>query len=182
MLLGHIGEHCECCELYIEYLHMDEKYMKLALEEAKKSLNNNIFPVGAVLVKNGEIIAKTHKTSDVNFHLGHAEISALSIGLKGAASKRKSSIVLYTTVEPCVMCWGTILHCPVDRLVYAAKEPWGGATKYTDLPIRHKGKLPEVVGGVLEKESVELLKQFLKVSKESWLDEANPLSQYIKEF
>jgi tRNA(adenine34) deaminase len=163
-----------------------ELYMREALKEAQISLDNKQLPVGAVVVMKGEIIGRGHRDYLKNFHLDHAETVALRNALEGQTYKRKETdITIYTTLEPCIMCIGTILGSPITRLVYAARDPYGGGLSILQnelMPVRHKGKIPEVIGGILEKDSKILLKKFLEVKEEDhWANEENPLIKYIRE-
>lgn len=142
----------------------DEQFMQIALQEAEKSLEEGLLPVGAAVVQNGKVIAVGRKLNAHSYHLDHAEIIALREALKGIKYKRSDNLTLFTTLEPCVMCFGAILHCPINRVVYGASDVWGGGTslvKSSSVPIRHNGKIPEIVGGVLNEESRELIKNFL---------------------
>ncbi len=147
----------------------DEDFMREALEQASLTLSENEFPVGAVIVLNGTIIGRGRKSSS-DFHMGHAEIHALHDALYGKQYKREDNLAIYTTVEPCIMCYGAILNCPIQKVVYAFEDAWGGATNIDAeaLPIRHHLKNPEIVRGVLRKESKELLKKFLAITNEKW--------------
>jgi tRNA(adenine34) deaminase len=116
--------------------------------------------------------------------LDHAEIIALKNAFENKQYKRgENEISIYTTLEPCIMCLGTILHTPIKRIVYGAPDPYGGAVSMSaegHLPIRHHGKYPDIVVGIFEQESKDLLKQFLKTTdQEFWKDNGNPLVQYI---
>ena len=160
----------------------DEEYMRIALEEAQQARKENDFPVGAVVVAaNGEIIGKGRKTSS-NFHLGHAEIAALEQALSNTHFSRQDKLTLYTTLEPCVMCFGTILHCPITKVVYAVEDPYGGATNMKDssFPVRHQDKMPKIKGNILREESLRLLKNFVETTDQKyWKNEQNPLIKMI---
>ena len=110
---------------------MDDKstyYMNLALEEAKSALNEGEIPVGAVLVKNDEILAKGHNhresTSDIS---SHAEIEVLREAGKRLGTWDLSGCTLYVTLEPCLMCAGAIEQSRISTLVYGADDPAEGA-------------------------------------------------------
>jgi tRNA(adenine34) deaminase len=160
----------------------DEDFMRIALREAAITLKEGGQPVGAVITSNGAIIAQAHKDMS-SFHMGHAEMVALSIATKGTAYTRKDNLVLYTTLEPCIMCFGAILHCPITKVVYAFEDPWGGATTINaaSLPVRHALKNPEIVGGVLREESKELMREFLDVTDSPfWQKEDNVFVKLIR--
>src|SRR3989344_4848213 len=146
----------------------DQDFMRVALEEANIALKNKLLPVGALVVREGEIIGRGRKMESDSYHLDHAEIIALRDALSNKKYKREDDLTLYTTLEPCIMCYGTIFHCPIKRVVYAAPDVWGGATelaKAEEFPVRHKGKIPEITGNVLEEESRSLIRQFLKITE-----------------
>ncbi len=160
----------------------DEDFMRVALEQAELTLAESELPVGSVVVMDGKIIGKGRKLSS-NFHLGHAEMHALQEALQGKKFFRKDNhLTLYTTLEPCVMCYGTILHCPISRVVYAFEDVYGGATNIhkPSLPTRHHSKNTEIVGGILREESKKLLKKFIETTNDPiWLNSENPLIQSI---
>lgn len=161
-----------------------EYYMSQALKEAKLALEKEAFPVGAIVVIDGEIAGRGHRDYSTQFHMDHAEVLALRSALENKNYKRKENdITIYSTLEPCVMCFGTILHTPVQKIVYAAKDPYGGAVSVIDeskLPIRHQGKYPEIVSGIFEQESKALLRHFIETTEEAfWKNINNPLVQYL---
>lgn len=161
-----------------------EFYMKIALKEAEKSLAIKVLPVGAVLVVDGEVVAKSHKDEKNSYHLDHAEISLVRDYFKGKNLKRDDhDISLYTTLEPCMMCLGTIMHLPIKNIIYAAHDPYGGGCcvlRSSDLPFRHKKNPIEVRSEICEKESKELFKKFLEINESLFYkDETNPLVWYL---
>jgi tRNA(adenine34) deaminase len=160
----------------------DEELMREALAEAQKTLSENEFPVGAIVVHNGTIIGRGRKIGS-DYHLGHAEINALRDALGGKRYHRTDKLSLYTTVEPCMMCFGTILTCPIDKVVYAFEDPYGGGAHVEEaaLPVRHHGhKFPKIMGGILRQESKRLLKQFLTTTDQTfWKHYENPLIKLI---
>lgn len=133
----------------------DRFWMALALCEARRSLMEGEVPVGAVLVKDGELLAKSHNTTGVH-PLNHAEILAmLSVSpaqLRGA--------VLYVTMEPCVMCSGAIVLARIDEVVFALENPrFGGSYSLYQIPLDNrlvhrvkvrKGPFGDEVKGMLE--------------------------------
>jgi len=104
----------------------DKKYMKIALDEARKSMQEGNLPIGAVLLINDEVIG-TGRNNQVNNsdYFSHAE--SMLIGRNASrikdASKLGQKIELFTTLEPCLMCFGTSVHNRVSRIVYACKDP-----------------------------------------------------------
>lgn len=166
-------------------MNNDKKFMRLALEEAETCLEDKILTVGAVLVVNGDVVGKSRKTMNHSYHTDHAETVLLRNYFKGKNVRRSDQhIALYTTLEPCIMCLGLILHLPINRLVYAASDPYGGACcivcNKEHLPYRHQKESLEVVEGICELEAKEQLRRFLAVNEHKFYkDESNLLVRYI---
>lgn len=162
----------------------DEDYMRLALEQARLTLAEREFPVGAIVVVNGEAVGVGRKSAS-DFHLEHAEIAAMREVFRGKQySRTEQDIVLYTTLEPCIMCYGTALHCPIRKIVFGLDDPYGGATNHdrSALPVRHQESVPHIVGGVLQEESRALLREFLHTTDDAyWKKWDNPLIKRIME-
>lgn len=158
----------------------DEKFMRLALAQAEETLAENGYPVGAVVVSKGEVIGAGRKLMG-DFHMGHAEMNALHEATSDRRLTRADELVVYTTLEPCVMCYGTILNCPVAKVVYAMEDVYGGATKMeAEFMPRHHGKSPEIVSGVLREESRALLRRFLETTDDPfWINPDNRLVQAV---
>ena len=137
----------------------DEEYMKLALGEAETAAALDEVPVGAVVVRRGEIIAKTHNTRESGkCALDHAELLAIRDACKTAGGWRLNDTTLYVTLEPCPMCAGAILNAHIDRVVIGARDPRAGAFgslfDLNALPLNHKTAITD---GNLADESAELL-------------------------
>ncbi len=146
-------------------MNQDEKFMLLALKEAKKALLIDEVPVGCVIVFNNKVIArgynKREKEQDAT---SHAEINAIRKASKKINNWRLCDMDLYVTVEPCIMCAGAIMWSRFRRVIYGAKDPKGGALGTSinifDTPnINHH---PEIVGGVLEEECSLIIKNYFK--------------------
>jgi len=106
----------------------DDYYMRLALREAERALEHEDVPIGAVLVRDGEIIAAAHNERELRQDpTAHAEILALREAARVAGSWRVLDTVLYVTLEPCAMCAGAIVLARVPRVVYGATDPKAGA-------------------------------------------------------
>lgn len=143
---------------------MHEFYMKIALEEAQKAYDKLEVPIGAVMVCDGEIIARTHNTREAsNQAVNHAEVLAIIEANRHLKSWRLDSCILYVTIEPCPMCAGAILQSRIPKVVYGAIDLKAGAHKSKlnlfDLSFNHK---TEVISGVLEQESKELMQRFFQ--------------------
>lgn len=143
----------------------DENYMKLALEEAKKAERIGEVPIGAIVVKDGEVIARAHNLREtVQQPTAHAEHIAIEKAAEALGSWRLEDCTLYVTLEPCVMCSGAIVMSRIPRVVYGASDPKGGCSgSLMDLlqepRFNHRA---EVVSGVMEDECSQLLKDFFK--------------------
>jgi tRNA(adenine34) deaminase len=143
----------------------DAYYMGEALAQAREGLAAGEVPVGAVLVGEGEILARAHnRPIGLNDPTAHAEVLALRQGAACRRNYRLPGMTLYVTIEPCLMCLGAILQARVARLVFGAPDPKGGAcVSLYRLPedprLNHR---VEVTGGVREAECRDLLQQFFR--------------------
>lgn len=142
----------------------DEKFMRAALEQAALAAREGEVPVGAVVVKDGEIIAIGRNRREVGRNaLAHAELEAIDGACRTLGGWRLWQCDLYVTLEPCPMCTGAIINARIRRLVYGASDrkagSCGSVVNLFDLPYNHK---PEMVAGCLEEECSEILKQFFR--------------------
>jgi tRNA(adenine34) deaminase len=146
----------------------DEHFMQAALRIAQQAGERGEVPVGAVLVLHGAVIAEgcnlTISSSDPT---AHAEIVAIRAGAQRLGNYRLNQGELYTTLEPCPMCAGAIMHARIARLVYAARDPKAGASgSVVDLfEERRLNHHTEVIGGVLAQESSLLLREFFEARR-----------------
>jgi len=147
--------------------------MQIALKEAQAALAKGNYPVGAVLIIGGEIVAKEqntlHKGQD---WVSHAELTLIknnSNRIKEAIKKKGLKVELVSTLEPCLMCLGAILLNRISRVVFACPDPLGGATTLNveSLPAWYGRKWPQIEGGLFKEESYRLLVTFMK-NKENW--------------
>ena len=141
---------------------MDSIYMKSAIAEAEKAYAEGETPVGAVIVRDGEIIASAHNmTERLNDSTAHAELLAIQAAEKATGDRRLSGCALYVTMEPCPMCAGAIINSRLRRVVYGASDPKAGScgsvTNLFELPYNHK---PELVSGFMAEECSALLTDF----------------------
>ena len=144
-------------------MNIDEKWMKIALKEAIKAEKEGEVPVGAVLVKDGVIIAKAHNQPILkNDATAHAEIQLIRIGGKKQANYRLTGTSLYVTLEPCAMCVGAMMHARIERIIYGAHDPKTGACGSCENLINSNcfNHQINLVGGVLEDQCGDLLKKF----------------------
>ena len=143
----------------------DTKFIREAINEAKKALKKGEVPVGAVVVLNDKIIARGHNESITsNDPTAHAEIVALRKSAKILKNYRLKGAKIYVTIEPCPMCAGAMLWARVSGIVYGAKDKKAGACGsalniVNGRKFNHKIR---VIGGVLEKECREIMQKFFK--------------------
>ena len=143
----------------------DLKYMQVALKEALVASNKGEVPVGAVIVKDNKIIAKAHNLRQTKKSvLSHAEILAIEKASKKLNTWMLDDCTLYVTIEPCLMCTGTILQSRIKRVVYGAKEPkFGSLGSIIDISkISDFNHQIEVTSGVLEEDAKLLMKTFFQ--------------------
>jgi tRNA(adenine34) deaminase len=137
--------------------------MELALAQARRAWDHGEVPVGAVVVKDGEVIA-TGYNQPIGRHdpTAHAEIVALRAAAEKLGNYRLPGCELYVTLEPCAMCSGAMMHARLARVVYAAPDPKTGACgSVLDLFAQEKlNHHAEVLGGVLAEEAADMLKGF----------------------
>jgi tRNA(adenine34) deaminase len=145
----------------------DVDFMSAALQAAAISLGEDQLPVGAIAVRYDKIIARAHRCEEMNDRLGHAEMVALEMAVDAVGAAAMREVTIYSTLEPCVMCMGAMLHCYVKRIVFAFEDRFGGATNlvHAKLPVRHRSHIPEVTGGVLREESRLLFGKYLATTK-----------------
>jgi len=143
----------------------DKKWMQIAIHEAKKAEENGEVPVGAVLVKDEQLIAKAHNQPISNKDAtAHAEIQLIRAAGKELQNYRLNGSTLYVTLEPCAMCFGAIIHARVSRIVFGAYDPKTGVCgSSVDLTnsncFKHKVNITK---GILERECSTLLQAFFK--------------------
>lgn len=155
----------------------DEYWMREALKYAEYGMNTyKELPIASILVSNGKEISR-ELTANVrdNALISHSENLLLQkLGKK--VLHLEHPLVLYTTLEPCIMCIGAAIECNVDKIVYSLETNIDGGACYIDSLIGIREKIPEVKGGLLREESLNLMKKF----KEKY-DDSNPAWYYICE-
>lgn len=144
---------------------MDEHFMGLALEEARKAFERGEVPVGAVLVRNNEVIARGHNLVEtLQDASAHAEMLCMRAGAENLSNWRLLETTLYCTLEPCAMCAGTMLLSRIEALVWGAPDLRHGAhgswVNLLDQP--HPIHKVRVRSGVLADECAELMKTFFQ--------------------
>jgi tRNA(adenine34) deaminase len=140
---------------------MDEKddkyFMKKALEQARQAFDKDEVPIGAVVVCNGQIIARAFNlTETLNDVTAHAEMQAITSAANYIGGKYLTDCTLYVTVEPCPMCAGALAWAQISRIVYGATDAKRGCHHFNG--IHHPKTIVE--GGVLEEECSALMKEF----------------------
>jgi tRNA(adenine34) deaminase len=140
-------------------------FMDLALAEARAAGERGEVPVGCIIVRDGEVLARTgNRTLADRDPTAHAEILAIRRAATLLGSERLDACDLYVTLEPCAMCAGALAFARIRRLYYGAADPKGGAVdngvKFFASPTCHHR--PEVYGGMAEAEASALLKEFFK--------------------
>lgn len=141
----------------------DVKPMDVALELAQMAADTGEVPVGAVVVRNGEVIAAAaNAMRQSKDPTAHAEVVAIRTALERVEGGRLDDCDLYVTLEPCTMCAGAIAHAKIRRLYYGAEDPKGGAVdngvRFFNQPTCHH--VPEVIGGLSASRSAALLRGF----------------------
>ncbi len=146
-----------------KFFPREKHFMRLALSEAEQALEHSDVPIGAVVVREGEVLARGHNERELRQDpTAHAELIVLREAARQAGSWRLLDSVMYVTLEPCAMCAGAIVLARVPRVVYGASDPKAGACGSVmdvlgEPRLNHR---PEVVGGLLAGECKELLSGF----------------------
>ncbi len=140
----------------------DAFFMKKAMMQAKVALKRDEVPVGAVIVRDGAVIARGHNTREsAKNPCGHAEMSAILACAKKLGGWRLSGCTLYVTLEPCPMCAGAIINARIPRVVFGAYDPKAGCLgSKADLMALGFNHRAEVTGGVLAEECGRLLSDY----------------------
>ena len=137
---------------------IDEKYMRMAIAEAKRALSNKEVPIGAVVVAGDRIIGRGHNLVETLMDAtAHTEMQAITAAMSTLGGKYLNDCTLYVTVEPCVMCGGALAWSQIGRLVYGAADPKRGYSTYSERIMHPR---TEVVNGVLKEECEALMQQF----------------------
>ena len=143
----------------------DYKYMQMAIDEGLKARALGEVPIGAIIVRDGKVIARAHNLRETTQNaVTHAELSAIQDACREIGNWRLEETTLYVTLEPCPMCAGAILQSRIPRVVYGARDPKGGCVDslyrlLNDPRFNHEC---EVIEGVLGSECGEMLTSFFK--------------------
>ncbi len=146
----------------------DERFMRLALEEARLAAAEGEVPIGAVVVCDGEVVTRAHNRRETDHDpSAHAEFSAMVAASQALGRWRLTGCTVYVTLEPCLMCAGLMINARVDRCVYGASDPKGGALG-TLYDVSHDARLNhafEVRAGVLADECANELRAFFRARR-----------------
>ena len=143
---------------------IDVAFMREAMSLAALAEQIDEVPVGALIVRDGEVIARAYTTREHSkCATHHAEILAIEEACRVLGGWRLPGCTLYVTMEPCAMCAGAIINSRIPRVVYGAPDlrfgAFGSLINLAELPLNHK---PEIIGGVLEDENVKVLRYYFK--------------------
>ena len=147
----------------------EEKYMKLALKEAKKAEAIDEVPIGCVIVKDDKVIARGfNRRESKKMVISHAEIEAINKAYKKLDAWRLEDCEIYITVEPCIMCAGAIIQGRFKRVIYGTEDFRGGAfgSSIDVLKANDINHHPEVIGGILKEECSSLISNYFKRKRE----------------
>ena len=143
----------------------DETFMRLALAQARLARQGGEVPVGAVLIRGGEVLSAAHNRPIAGHDpSAHAEMLAIRQAAERVEDYRLTETTLYVTLEPCIMCAGAIIQARVSRLVYGARDPKSGGvvSLYRLLQDERLNHRVEVTGGILEEICAEILSGFFR--------------------
>jgi len=143
-------------------------YMRLALQEARQALTDDEVPVGAVIVRGGQLIASAHNQREqLSDPTAHAEMIAITQAAGHLSSWRLEDCVLYVTLEPCPMCAGAILQARLPLVVYGAADPKAGAVEsmYQMLNDSRLNHQTQAIGGILAEPCGEILSEFFAAQR-----------------
>ena len=136
----------------------DEKFMRMALNEAERALAKREVPIGAVVVAGGRVIGRGHNLVETLMDAtAHAEMQAITAAMSTLGGKYLNECTLYVTVEPCVMCGGALAWSQIGRVVYGTPDAKRGYSTYSERIMHPK---TEVTVGVLQDECEALMKRF----------------------
>lgn len=147
-----------------EFSDEDIRYMKEAIGLAELAREIDEVPVGALIVREGRVISRAYNTREHSkCATHHAEILAIEEACRALGGWRLPGCTMYVTMEPCAMCAGAIINARIPRVVYGAPDlrfgAFGSLINLAEVPLNHR---PEVIGGVLKDENVEMLRSYFK--------------------
>lgn len=154
-----------CTAFILRMEKTPEYYMRLALKEAEKARDIDEVPVGAIIVRDGKVIARAHNLKEKKMQASaHAELLAVQKASKKLNNYYLNDCDLYVTLEPCMMCTGAIILSRIRTLYYGTKDPKGGCTDslIQIKSISHLNHHPQIVSGILQPECAEILTNFFR--------------------
>lgn len=138
----------------------DEKFMQMAYREAQTAYSDGEIPVGAVVVCNGMVIARSHNLTEMlNDVTAHAEMQAITAATNQLGGKYLNKCTMYVTLEPCIMCAGALGWSQLGRLVWGADDAKRGFSRFAPEALHPK---TEIAKGVMAKECAEIIQEFFK--------------------
>ena len=138
----------------------DEKYMRMALDEARRAFDEGEIPIGCVVVCKDRVVARSHNlTETLNDVTAHAEMQAITAAANTLGGKYLTDCTLYVTVEPCPMCAGALGWAQVSRIVYGCDDPKRGYREYAPRALHPKAI---VVSGILAADCSQLMQDFFR--------------------
>ena len=153
------------CDGFLNYMEDYSKYMLEALKEAELAKLEDEVPIGCVIVKDDQIIARAHNLRETTKNpLGHAETLAIKKASEVLGDWQLVNCDLYVTIEPCIMCGGAIIQSRIRKVIYGAPDLKGGAfgSSINILDASNINHRPEVIKGVLEEECTKIIKDYFK--------------------
>lgn len=136
----------------------EERFMRLALDEAEEAFREGEVPIGAVIACRGQVIARAHNLVErLHDPTAHAEILAITSATNALGAKFLPDCQLYVTIEPCVMCAGALLHARLGAIIYGASEEKYGYQRYAPQLFPQK---TFITGGMLQTEATQLMRDF----------------------
>ena len=141
-----------------EFSQPDERFMRMALDEARMAESEGEIPIGAVIVSKGRVIGRGHNLTEALTDVtAHAEMQAITAAAQFLGGKYLKDCTIYVTVEPCLMCAGALGWSQISRIVYGAEDPKRGYNRYTPRPFHPRA---EIEGGLLADECGDLMSSF----------------------
>ena len=138
----------------------DERYMRMALDEARQAFDAGEIPIGAVIVCRGRVVSRAHNLTETLCDVtAHAEMQAITAAANTLGGKYLTDCTLYVTVEPCTMCAGAIGWAQIPRIVYGAADDKRGYHEYAPRAMHPRST---AVGGILEEECKQLMQAFFR--------------------
>ena len=153
------------CGGFLNYMENYIEYMLEALKEAELAKLEDEVPIGCVIVKDNQIIARAHNQRETtNNPLGHAETLAIKKASEVLGDWQLVDCDLYVTIEPCIMCGGAIIQSRIRKVIYGAPDLKGGAfgSSINILEAENINHRPKVIKGVLEEECIKIIKDYFK--------------------